>query len=165
MKRALLAERIFRGGIETRSSAANVPFTLRARHRKTTGTVIAAEGLLTFAMCAYRPLAFISGARNSRLSGQASGGTGHARRHPSLVGAGLLRQEMGAKNCGNSRGARRTRFRRTKAICGWEDILSCFRALSRHASTTAARTLIVSSPTVVTGFAIPSHVDSFSSKK
>jgi hypothetical protein len=92
-------------------------------------------------MCAKQSATSISGVRNSGLSGQPSGGTRHAGRHPSLVGARLLRQEMGAKNCGGRRATRRTRFSRTKPICGRQNILPHLSALSLHSSATATTRL------------------------
>src|SRR5215831_11459804 len=48
-------------------------------------------------MCACQSTTSISGSRNSGLSRQTSEGTGHPRRHSSLVGTRLLRQEMAPK--------------------------------------------------------------------
>ena len=83
----------------------------------------------------------ISGVGNSGLSGQASGGAGYARRNSSLVGARLLRQEMGAKNCRDHRETRRTRFPRRKAVSRWPDILPRLSAISLHAAATVDTTL------------------------
>ena len=135
-------ERIFRGGIETRASGGAAQFVLALQQRK-----LQARRLLTGGMTdspqmrAYRPFASISGARNSRLSGQTSGCGGHHRRHPSLVGARRLRPKMGAENCEDRRATRRTRFSRTKAICGWQRILPHLPAISRDASATATTKL------------------------
>src|SRR3954468_62411 len=92
-------------------------------------------------MCAKQPATSISGIRNSGLSGQTSGGAGHAGRHSSLVGARVLRQEMGAKNCGDRRETRRTRFSQRKALFGRPDILPRFPELSLHTAATANTTL------------------------
>jgi len=85
-------------------------------------------------MCACQSATFISGTRNPGLSGQTSGGTGYPRRNSSLVGARLLRQEMGAKNCRDRRKTRRTRFSPGKAVAGRPDILPRLAALCLHAS-------------------------------
>jgi hypothetical protein len=133
-----LSERIFRGGIEARHSCT---IHVARATAETTGTSIATKGRLTSPMCAQRDFASTSGARNSRLSCQASGCAGYHRRHPSLVGARRMRQKMGADNCRDRRATRRTRFSRTKAICGWQNILPRLPALSREASATATTKL------------------------
>ena len=93
-------------------------------------------------MCACQFVTSISCARNSGLSGQTSGGTGHPRRHPALVGARLVRQEVGAENCRDRRETRRTRFSRRKAVSRRSDILPRFPAVSLHASATAVTSLL-----------------------
>jgi hypothetical protein len=130
-------EPILRGEIETRECAAGTQFVLAPGAAETTGTSIATQGRLTSPMCVCRTFATISGARNSRLSGQASGRSRHHRRHPSLVGARRLRPKMGAENCEGRRATRRTRLHRGKAILGRQSILPHFPALSRGASATA----------------------------
>jgi hypothetical protein len=85
--------------------------------------------------------ASISRAGNSRLSGPASGGTRHHRRYPSLVGAGRLHSKVGAENRRDRRATRRTRFSRTKPICGRQNILPHLSALSLHSSATATTRL------------------------
>ena len=134
-------ERIFRGGIETREGEPKRTIRVRTQQRKLQGTSIATSGRLTSLMRAYRPFAPISGTRNSRLSGQASGRTRHHRRHPSLVGARRLHSEVGPENCRDRRATRRTRFSRRKIIRRRPGILPRLPELSRDASATATAKL------------------------
>ena len=136
----LQGESIFRGEVENRGGRRRT-IRIRTRKPKFLGTSIATKGRLTSLMRAYRPHASIASTRNSRISGQASGRSRHHGRHPSLVGARRLRPKMGAENCRDHRATRRTRFSRTKAICGWQRLLPRLPALSGDASATATTKL------------------------
>jgi len=134
-------ESIFRGEIETRASRRRHIVRLRVQQRKLPGTAIADGEMQTVPKCVFaRSTTSISGTRNSRLSGQEAGCTGHDRGHSSLVGTRRLHSELGAKNCGDRRRTRQTRFPRKKAISR-QNILPRLLALSRDASATAATKL------------------------
>jgi len=108
---------------------------------ETKGMSIATKRITTSPMCACRVFASISGSRNSRLSGQASGCTGYDRRHPSLVGARRLCPKVGAENCRDCHETRRTRFSRRKAVSRWPDILPRLFAIPVHTTATVDTTL------------------------
>jgi len=76
--------------------------------------------------------------------------------------------QMGAPHREHRGASRKTRFSRRKTISRWPSILPRLRALSLHASTIAARILIVSTLTTVIGeirwFAISSPFDPISPK-
>jgi len=122
-------------------------------------------------MCACQSATSISGARNSGLSGNASGGTGYARRHPSLVGARCLRQKMGAENCRDRRQTRRTRFSRRKAFSRWpKHFTTCPCVISPAFSNDDHEALLLTQlakPSDKKGKSCPLHlpIPAFTSKK
>ena len=139
-QRDFSSEQIFRGGIETRGSSRERAETNNSRPHAATEITRYVDCYMwtTDPKCVLAdPFASVSSAGNSRLSGQASGCTGHDRRHSSLVGARRLHSKVGAENCRDRRATRRTRFSRRKAICGWQRILPRLPELSRDASASA----------------------------
>jgi hypothetical protein len=133
-------ERILQGELKLTGAAGRDNSFLRANERKFPRHA-GCYSNWRLSMRACRPFASISGARNSRLPSNVSRCTGHDRRHPSLVGPRRLCPKMGAENCSDRRATRRTRFSRTKAICGWQRTLPRLPALSRDASSTGATKL------------------------
>jgi hypothetical protein len=127
---------IFRGEIETRASRRRHTIRVRTRKPKFLGTSFATKGRLTSLMRAYRPFASLSSARNSRLSGQASGCTGHHRRHPSLVGARRVHSKVGAQNSRDRRATRATRLLGAKALPRGQYFLLRLAAIPSDDSTT-----------------------------